>query len=246
VLRPEDARNTPGAAPDRAGGDLPATQGVDDGATRFAAVWQRCVASPPSPDAAAVYADLARLYTAPYRRYHNLTHIQDCLLRLDEVAPLLVDRDAVEFGLWFHDAVYDVGSMSNEWRSAELFLQVSAGASFAFRHRVCAHILATRHVGTVHGNDRRFIVDIDLSGFGATWEEFMRNGALLREESSAQSDAKYHTGQVAFLTSLQRRPHFFTTDYFRDRYETIARENLRRLLDDLRAQGYGSVSPPIL
>ena len=32
--------------------------------------------------------------------------------------------------------------------------------------------------------DRRFIVDIDLSGFGAPWEEFMRNGALLRDESS--------------------------------------------------------------
>ena len=137
-------------------------------------------------------------------------------------------------------------STTNEWRSAELFLEVSAGAPFVFRHRVCGHILATRHTGTVRGNDRRFIVDIDLSGFGAPWEEFMRNGALLREESSDQPDAKYHAGQVAFLSRLQKRRHFFATEYFRDRYEATARENLRRLLADLRAEGYGAASPPTL
>ena len=123
----------------------------------------------------------------------------------DEVAPLLVDRDAVELALWFHDAVYDTGASTNELRSAELFLTVSAGASFLFRHRVCDHILATRHSTTVRDPDRRFLVDIDLSGFGAPWEEFMRNGDLLREESSGQTDVKYHYGQVAFLSRLQQR-----------------------------------------
>ena len=220
--------------------------GVEIGASRFTDLWRRCVASPPSPDGATVYADLCRLYAAPYRHFHNLSHIQDCMRLVDEVAPLLVDRDAVEFGLWFHDAIYDTGATTNEWRSAELFLTVSAGASFVFRHRVCGHILATRHTGTARGNDRRFIVDIDLSGFGAPWEEFMRNGGLLREESSGKSDAQYHTGQVAFLSRLQQRPHFFSTDYFRDRYEATARENLRRVLADLRAKGYGTTAPATL
>ncbi len=133
-------------------------------------------------------------------------------------------------------------SPTNEWRSAELFLERSAGASFVFRHRVCGHILATRHTGTARGNDRCFLVDIDLSGFGAPWEEFMRNGALLREESSSQSDAKYHAGQVFFLSALQQRPHFYQTEYFRDRYEAIARANLDRLLAELRAMGYGAAA----
>jgi predicted metal-dependent HD superfamily phosphohydrolase len=66
----------------------------------------------------------------------------------------------------------------------------------------------------------------------------MRNGALLREESSDQPDTKYHAGQVVFLSGLQRRRHFFRTEYFRDRYEAIARANLQRLLADLRALGY--------
>jgi predicted metal-dependent HD superfamily phosphohydrolase len=219
---------------------------ADVGESRFADLWRRRVASPPSPDGATVYAELRRRYTAPYRRYHNLGHIEDCLRLVDEVAPLLVDRDAVEFGLWFHDAIYDTGVTTNEWRSAELFLEMSAGAPFMFRNRVCGHILATRHMETVRGNDRRFLVDIDLSGFGASWEEFMRNGALLREESSAQSDASYHAGQVIFLRALQRRRHFFRTEYFRERYEAIARANLERLLAELRAMGYGTASRPTL
>jgi predicted metal-dependent HD superfamily phosphohydrolase len=148
--------------------------------------------------------------------------------------------------LWFHDAVYDIGVTTNEWRSAELFLDVSTGASFVFRHRVCGHILATRHSGTPRGNDRCFLVDIDLCGFGAPWEEFMRNGALLREESSDQSDARYHAGQVMFLSTLQKRRHLYRTEYFRDRYEASARANLDRLLGTLRATGYGAVSPPTL
>jgi predicted metal-dependent HD superfamily phosphohydrolase len=209
---------------------------------RFTDLWRSRVVSPPSPDGATVYAELRRLYTAPYRRYHNFGHIQDCLRLADEVAPLLIDRDAVEFGLWFHDAVYDTGVTTNEWRSAELFLEKSAGAPFVFRHRVCGHILATRHTRTARGNDRCFLVDIDLSGFGAPWDEFMRNGELLREESSSQSDAKYHAGQVFFLSALQQRPHFYQTEYFRDRYEAIARANLDRLLAELRAMGYGAAA----
>jgi len=212
------------------------------GAARFEALWCRCAASPPSPRGAAVYADLHGLYTAPYRRFHNLDHIADCVHCVDEVAPLLQDPDAVELALWFHDAVYDIGTTTNERRSAEMFLAHSSGASFGFRHRVCSLIMATRHAHRVHGNDRSFVVDIDLSGFGAPWDVLMANGARLREESSAISDAQYHAGQVFFLSRLQRRPQFFATDYFRDRYETVARENLRRILDELTLKGYAAAT----
>ena len=246
VLRHDACLYTRASGRDLAGVDARTMTGVEGAAGRFTDLWRRRMASPPAPDGASVYAGLCRLYTAPYRRYHNLGHIEDCLRLVDEVASLLVDRDAVEFGLWFHDAVYEIGVATNEWRSAELFLEVSAGAPFAFRNRVCNHILATRHTGRVRDHDRRFVVDIDLSGFGAPWDEFMRNGALLRAESSDQSDARYQAGQVAFLSGLQKRRHFFCTDYFRARYEATARENLRRLLAELSAQGYGTASPPTL
>jgi len=239
----QDAGAAPGTGAD---GSARTAIDLDFGAARFAEVWERRVASPPSPGAETVHGELRRRYDEPFRQYHNLHHILDCLRLCDEVGSLLVDRDAVELALWFHDAVYDTGTSTNELRSAELFLTMSTGASFLFRHRVCDHILATRHSTTVRDPDRRFLVDIDLSGFGAPWEEFMRNGALLREESSGQNDIKYHHGQVAFLSRLQERRYFFATEYFRARYETTARENLRRVLAELRAKGYGTTAPPSL
>lgn len=213
---------------------------VQTDAQRFAVLWDRCVPSPPARDGADVYAELETRYTAPYRHFHNLAHIRDCLRRVDEVASLLVDPDSVELALWFHDVVYEVGASTNERRSAEMFVALSSGARFVFRHRVCSLIMATRHARSVLGNDRRFIVDIDLSGFGAPWDDFIRNGACLREESAALTDAQYHAGQLAFLQRLQRRARLFATDYFHDRYETVARENLRRVLEHLVRQGYAS------
>ena len=208
-------------------------------AARFLALWERCVATPPSPDATTVYADLKRRHEAPQRRFHNFDHIRDCVDRIDEVAPFLVDRDASELALWFHDSVYEPGAATNERRSAELFLQLSAGARPALRRRVCGLILATRHTSRPPGNDCRYIMDIDLAGFGASWEEFMRHGALLREEFAAQSDDEYQAGQLNFLRRLARRRWFFSTDYYRERHETRARENLDRLLAMLVTPGSG-------
>lgn len=207
-------------------------------AQRFHALWRRCVASPPSPDPVTVYVKLHGLLGGPDRRYHGLEHIADCIRRSDDVAALVEDPDAVELALWFHDANYTPGDAGNERRSAELFLSLTAGAQPRFRLHVCRLILATRHKAPPHGHDASFVVDIDLSGFGASWDEFMRKGALLREEFGGMTDAQYHAAQIPFLRGLERRKHIFATDYFRSRCETRARQNLHRLLQTLEAQGY--------
>jgi predicted metal-dependent HD superfamily phosphohydrolase len=209
---------------------------------RFDALWHRLVRCPPAPDAKAVRTELRGLLGGPDRHFHNLDHIRDCLRHFDDVAPLLADPDAVELALWFHDAIYDPGDPTNERRSAELFLRRSAGASPVTRRRICGLILATRHAYVARTSDRRFIEDIDLAGFGAPWDTFMHHGDLLRREFARQSDAQYYDGQVAFLEQLARRPVFFATDYYRARYEARARENLQRLLDLRRTEGYGAGS----
>ncbi len=205
---------------------------------RFDALWRRCSPAATAATAADVHADLCRRLGGADRRFHDLRHIQDCLRRFDEVAPMLMHPDAVELALWFHDAMYVPSDPDNERNSVRLYLSQSTGAPPAFRRRVCALILATTHKGKSYGNDRRFIEDIDLAGFAAPWDEFMRQGNLLREEFAAQSDAQYRAGQVRFLDGLRQRRWFFSTDYFRDRYEPKAQANLARLLADLEEQGH--------
>jgi predicted metal-dependent HD superfamily phosphohydrolase len=214
------------------------TGGLDADSRRFGALWRRCVPSPPSPDADAVFAELVRSLRASNRHFHNLEHIRECVRRVDEVAPRLDDPDAVELALWFHDVIYTAGDPTNERRSAELFLRLATGAQPALRRRVSGLILATRHHGVPRTNDRRYVEDIDLVGFGAPWGKFMRNGDLLRLEFAQQADVEYYAGQVAFLARLARRPAFFATDYFRRRFEARAQENLSRLLALRVAEGY--------
>jgi predicted metal-dependent HD superfamily phosphohydrolase len=213
--------------------------GVDT-ESRFHALWNRCVTVPPSPDAGTVFADLSHLLGGADRLFHNLDHIGECVRRLDEVAALLDDADAVEMAIWFHDAIYVPGDPANEWRSAELFLAQSAGATSLFRRRVCALILTTRHATPARTSDRRFIDDIDLAGFAAPWDDFMRSGDLLRAEFAAHTDAQYYSSQVQFLERLRRRPRFFVTDYFHGKYEAHAQRNILRLLAELARRGYAA------
>jgi predicted metal-dependent HD superfamily phosphohydrolase len=183
-----------------------------------------------------VYADLSGRLQEPGRKFHNLGHIDDCLARFDEVRGHLEDPDAVELALWFHDAVYVPGDPSNERRSAELFLSHAPGGPPVFRRRVSALILTTRRIRTPRSNDCRFIDDIDLAGFGAHWDDFMRNGELLRREFATQSDTDYYRGLKAFIGSLHRRPRLFRTDWFATRYEAQAQRNIGRLLEEIGAR----------
>jgi hypothetical protein len=127
------------------------------------------------------------------------------------VAFRLVDRDTVEFGLWFHDAVYDTGDTTNEWRSAELFSRLGGRVV-----RVSASCLRSHpgdcHTRTARGNDRCF-VDIDLSASARRGMSHAQRRIGARGTSS-QSDAKYHAGGL-----LPERPaaaSIFTNRGFRD------------------------------
>jgi predicted metal-dependent HD superfamily phosphohydrolase len=209
-------------------------------ATRFGALWERVIAVPPSPSASDVYDDLVRRLDSPGRVFHNLRHIDDCLCRFDEVATHLDQPDAVEIALWFHDAIYEPGDPNNERRSADLFVAQASGGSHALRALVVSLIMATERKGAPRSDDARFVDDIDLAGFGVGWAAFARSSAQLRREFADLTDADYYRGQWRFLSRLRRRPNFFRTAYFRDRYEEQAQSNLDRLLADLARRGYGA------
>lgn len=206
--------------------------------TRFAALWTRCLENR-SITAEAVYARLTELYGEPHRHYHTLEHIQHCLREFDRTAVLMENPDAVELALWFHDAIYHPGANDNERRSAELFERCFEGdAEPDFRRRVRDLILVTTHRELPRHWDERFIVDIDLSSLGLPWDECERDGRRIRAEYADLTDADYYPSQLRFLRSLRDRPNFFFTESFRQRYERVACENVRRIITGLQAYGY--------
>lgn len=206
---------------------------------RFLALWGRCLAGVPRL-ADSAYERLCEFYEEPHRRYHTLNHIRHCLSEFDQAAILMDDPDAVEMALWFHDVIYLPGAKDNELRSAELFREWSAAwTDSAFQKRVYDLIMVTTHRGRLYQRNEQFIADIDLSSFGLPWEAFERDGRLIRAECAEIADSEYYPGHLHFLLTLQARPTFFFTDFFQQRYEQVARENIRRIIVELRARGYG-------
>ena len=200
---------------------------------RFERLWERRIGA----GAAVVFDELDALYREPHRRYHTVAHIDHCLHCFDLAADRMDEPDAVEMALWFHDAVYGVPTQGNEQRSAELFA-ARAGARGEERYRSKVHrlIMVTEHREPPATLDESFIVDIDLSSFGLPWEAFLRDSRAVREEFAAVPDAEFYPRHRKFTESLLARPHFCFTEFFRERHEARARENIERLYAKLEAE----------
>ena len=201
---------------------------------RFESLWERRIGE----GAGAVFDELDALYREPHRRYHTPAHVEHCLRSFDLAADRMDEPDAVEMALWFHDAVYDVPTEKNELRSAELFAARAGGrGEERFRAKVYRLIMVTAHSEPPATLDESFIVDVDLSSFGLPWEEFLRDSIAVREEFPHVPDAEFYPRQRRFVESLVARPTFCFTEFFRERHEARARENIERLFARIETQG---------
>jgi predicted metal-dependent HD superfamily phosphohydrolase len=179
------------------------------------------------------YFDLLwRAYTAPDRHYHNIRHIAGCLAELDRVNDECDNPAAIEMAIWFHDCVYDPMRLDNEERSAEQakVALTQMGASDDLIAQVAHLILDTKHISPPQTHDGQVLVDIDLASLGQSPEIFDAHGQLIRDEYSHLDDATFDRGRIEMFERFLARPRLYFTESFSRRYETQARENLKRTL----------------
>lgn len=183
-------------------------------------------------DASAVWQRLRSSYQQTWRAYHNLNHVNECLLKCSACWDIECDRDAVEAAIWFHDAVYVVGSNDNEQRSAELAAEclTSLGASAAFVDRVAGLVLATDHRHALEDDEARLICDIDLGVLGRGMDIYDAYAEAVFAEMGL-SRKEYAPHRQAFLRAMLARPHIYHTEHFRRQYERAARTNMQRELE---------------
>ena len=197
---------------------------------RFVTPWQRCLKPGADSDPTVVWQEVARRYAEPHRHYHDKGHLAHCLEQLDMAAGEIDRPNLVEMAIWFHDVVNDPGSSGNEQQSAELFRQVADAVIDADDiDRVVELILVTTHRQRPDIPDHQFICDIDLASFGCPWECFINDTDAVKAEFQGP-DEDYYRGKKAFLKSLLERPRIFLSDFFNQRYENQARDNIHRLL----------------
>ncbi len=122
---------------------------------------------------------LAR-YREPQRRYHTVTHLAAVLGAAEELMGQVevTDPEAVRLALFFHDAVYDPRSATNEADSAALARAVLSELEVpaARVDTVVSLIMATQHqtpppsdsrrlppIADPDGNDTAVVLDADLA-----------------------------------------------------------------------------------
>ena len=201
---------------------------------RFEALLSRCcIDGTGSVNPGHIFDEVSGRYGEPHRRYHTPGHIRHCLEQLDLAADLLEDRDAVEMALWFHDVVWEAQAApaSNEQRSADLFVErLGEVLDERFRDTVYRLVMVTVHPSEPATPDEGYMVDIDLSSFGLPWEEFRRDSQAVRDELPHLTDEEFFPKQHRFLRMLLDQERFFVTDFFAERHERTARDNIERLL----------------
>jgi predicted metal-dependent HD superfamily phosphohydrolase len=172
-------------------------------------------------------------YTRSDRFYHDINHINDGLNNFEEIRHLAEDPNSLEMAWWWHDFVYDTRSSTNELNSALKAgcILVNLGIQKSFRHKVIQRIVATKHDHIPNDFDSKLIVDIDMASLGTPPNIFDQNTSNIRQEYLHISDEEFRVGRIEFFRKfLASQPSIYLTDYFRDKYEAQAQENLRRLL----------------
>jgi predicted metal-dependent HD superfamily phosphohydrolase len=180
-------------------------------------------------DSAVVTGGLGPRYSQPHREYHNLMHIENVLLRIEEIEPPVEHELALALAAWFHDAVYQPGKDDNEDRSAYVAYDAleQVGASPDLIAEVVRLVRLTAH----HDPDDddaagAVLCDADLAILASAPDRYREYAAAIRQEYGHVPEVDFRTGRAAVLRRLLDRPTIYRTAYGREHWEDAARVNM--------------------
>ncbi|MDF8265240.1 HD domain-containing protein [Luteipulveratus flavus] len=185
-------------------------------------------------------------YEQPWRRYHDVRHLDEVLARIAEICSATTisaeQEEIVTLAGYFHDVVYrpdPPDGISNEEQSARLaeaWLS-SAGLDPDVVTEVARLVRGTQtHDSAPQDVAAHVLYDADLGILAADPDRYAQYVRDVRAEYAEVPDQQFAQGRSAVLESLLRRPAVFATPYGRDRWEAAARENVEQELLLLRAQ----------
>lgn len=183
---------------------------------------------------------LGDTYLAPPRAYHHFGHVQEVLRHYRAIVEGPGWHRPIEIWLavLYHDAVYVPGRSDNEIASARLAIEhidrwwQGAGIDAG---RVSDLILLTARHGALRaadagggdaGEDARHFLDCDMAILGAPPAAFAEYDRAIAEEYRAVPRWLYRIKRRRFFRTLLASEWIFHSDFFRERFERQARDNL--------------------
>jgi predicted metal-dependent HD superfamily phosphohydrolase len=182
-----------------------------------------------------LWTEIERNYSKSARHYHTLRHLESLLNELQEIKHLINDWNTILFTLFYHDIIYNTLKSNNEEKSAALAEKRLRALSVPQQAiDLCTHqVLATKQHQLNPDSDTNYFTDADLSILGRHWETYEKYAANVRKEYAIYPDLIYNPGRTKVLRSFLAMERIFKMDHFFKKYETAARHNLQKEIEQL-------------
>ncbi|MEM1218516.1 MAG: hypothetical protein AAGH79_06375 [Bacteroidota bacterium] len=174
---------------------------------------------------------LVKKYTGVGRAYHNLRHLEQMFMALEDFH-IPADRPLLALAILYHDVIYVVHRRDNEDRSADLAERhlLEAGVSPSVAGRTAHLIQLTKNHQLAGSKDHLapILLDVDLGILGSPWTIYEQYMQQIRREYRIYPTVLYRRGRVQALQHLLRGERLFHSPAYIDRFEERARENIAR------------------
>jgi len=185
-------------------------------------------------------------WSEPGREFHNLKHLVDVLVRVDELAEETHEPDLVRLAAWYHGAVFDSADAKSyankggedEAASASLAVTelVGLGVPAERAERVRQLVVAlVRHSPDPADFDCAVLCDADLAMLAAEPQRYKAYLHDVRAEYAHLPAEDYVRARVRILHKLLARPSLFSSPLGAS-WEEPARQNVSAELQRLEKE----------
>lgn len=189
-------------------------------------------------DLEAAGAYLVGRWSEPHRAYHDVTHLTAVLDVVDRYADLAPHPDRVRLAAWMHDAVYDPRALgdANERDSAAFArgLLTTLGTPIEVAAEVARLVsLTAGHATAEDDPDGELLCDADLAILAGDDNRYAEYVAAIRREYAHVPEETFRAGRGQVLRALLELPSIYRLPPLKEAWESTARANLTRELDEL-------------
>lgn len=177
--------------------------------------------------------DLKARYSDKNRFYHTIEHIESSLAEFLQVQHLLRHPIELGIGICYHDSIQtNQAKNSDEKKSANFAARMlrNRNPSNLDIDLVKRLIQVTDHKTSTETIDEEFMADIDLHIFGQKSSKYAIYEEQIRMEYNHVSEDVFARKRSEVLRKFLDRESIYQTGFYRERYESQARKNLKKAI----------------
>ena len=184
-------------------------------------------------------------YNENHRFYHNWHHISDMLEKLDQLSYLVSNIEQITMAIFWHDVVYYtkdidgnvIPDVVNVHASTNKFMENFNIDKYSNYAPAISMVLGTaKHTIAIPSfhyyegfeQDFKLFLDLDLSGFGSSYDTFIKNGNNIRKEFAFVPDEDFEFGRRAALLNFWNADPLFKLPETQELWEKKAKDNLTK------------------